>query len=283
MGANHIGEIRTLCNIARPDYGIITNIGNAHLEGFGSFEGVVKSKTELYEFLKKVNGVAIYDDKNPLLSEKIYKLVNRAVPYSDPTGVQLVVKLASTEMNLAVEVSYQHKTYLIQTNLFGIYNIENVKAAIATGLFLGVEMEDIAAAIGEYQPGNNRSQVKKTETNTLICDSYNANPTSMRLAIKSFSEIPEPKKLIILGDMLELGERSEQEHIAILEILKSFDHCDVILVGNIFNKISGGYGFKSFHDVEKLRTYLKEKPVQGSCVLIKGSRRMTLEKVYDLL
>jgi UDP-N-acetylmuramoyl-tripeptide--D-alanyl-D-alanine ligase len=283
MGANHIGEIRTLCNIARPDYGIITNIGHAHLEGFGSFEGVVKAKSELYEFLKKVNGVAIYNDNNPLLREKIYKLVNRAVPYSDPTGVPLTVKALPSEMNLAVEVLYQHRSWRIETGLFGIYNLENVRAAIAAGLFLGAGMDDIAQAIGSYQPGNNRSQVRKTESNTLICDSYNANPTSMMLAIKSFSEIREAKKVIILGDMLELGEKSEEEHTMVLDALKSTDNSDVMLVGSMFSKISGGYGFKSFQDVGSLREYLRKQPVTGSYVLVKGSRRMTLEKVYDLL
>lgn len=196
MGANHLGEIRTLCNIARPDYGIITNVGTAHLEGFGSFEGVVKAKTELYEYLRKVNGIALYNDKDPVLTEKIYKLVNRAVPYSDPTGIALSVEALSSEMNLIVKVSYQHGTYSINTSLFGIYNLENIKAAIATGLFLGIGMDQIAEAISEYHPGNNRSQIKTTANNTVICDSYNANPVSMMLAIKSFSGIKEPKKSV---------------------------------------------------------------------------------------
>ena len=283
MGANHIGEIRTLCNIARPDIGIITNIGTAHLEGFGSFEGVVKAKSELYEFLKKVNGIAIYDDKNPLLTEKIYKLVNRAVPYSDPTGVMLSVEPAESEMNLGVRVTYHHQTHFIQTNLFGIYNLENVKAAIATGLFLGAGIDEIKDAVSNYQPGNNRSQLKKTDNNSLICDSYNANPTSMMLAIKSFAGIKNPNKVIILGDMLELGEKSEEEHAGILNILKCAAPCEVILVGNMFSKVSAGSDIKSFRDVEKLRSHLSENPIRGSYILIKGSRKMTLEKIYDLL
>lgn len=283
MGANHIGEIRTLCNIARPDYGIITNIGNAHLEGFGSLDGVIKGKTELYEFLKKVNGIAIYNDKNPILTEKIYRLVNRAVPYSDPTGIPLIVEALASEMNLAVKIIYQHKTLTVQTNLFGIYNLENIKAAVATGLFLGAGIEEIAEAITSYQPGNNRSQIKKTGSNTLICDSYNANPTSMILALKSFSEISDPRKVVILGDMLELGERSEEEHTGILDTLRTFDHCEVILVGQIFSKVSSGSDYKTFQDVEKLMVFLREQPVKGSYILIKGSRRMTLEKIYDLL
>jgi UDP-N-acetylmuramoyl-tripeptide--D-alanyl-D-alanine ligase len=283
MGANHLGEIRSLCNIARPDYGIITNVGTAHLEGFGSFEGVLKAKTELYEHLRKLNGIAIYDDNNPLLTEKIYKLVNRGVPYSNPTGVELAVEALPSEMNLAVRVKYQHRTYDIQTGLFGAYNLENIKAAIATGLFLGVEMDDISEAIGKYQPGNNRSQIKTTPNNTLVCDSYNANPTSMMLSLRSFFELKTSRKVLILGDMLELGEKSEEEHLKLLEAIKSLNPEKVFLVGSTFQKVSAGSGFKSFHDVEKLREYLKSETVKGSLILIKGSRGMTLEKVYDLL
>jgi UDP-N-acetylmuramoyl-tripeptide--D-alanyl-D-alanine ligase len=283
MGANHLGEIRALCNVARPDYGIITNVGTAHLEGFGSLEGVLKAKTELYEHLRKVNGIAIYDDQNPLLTEKIYKIVNRGVPYSNPTGVELVVEALSSEMNLAVRVKYEHKTYDIQTGLFGAYNLGNIKAAIATGLFLGVEMEDIAEAVGKYQPGNNRSQVKTTPNNTLVCDAYNANPTSMTAAINSFFELKTSKKILILGDMLELGDKSEEEHLKLLEALKSLKPEKVFLVGSTFQKISAGTDIKSFHDVEKLREYLKTAPLKGSLILIKGSRGMTLEKIYDLL
>jgi UDP-N-acetylmuramoyl-tripeptide--D-alanyl-D-alanine ligase len=284
MGADHLGEIRTLCNVARPDYGIITNVGTAHLEGFGSFEGILKAKTELYEHLRKVNGIAIYNDKNPLLTEKIYKLVNRGVPYSNPTGVDLVIEALPSEMNLAVRVKYQHKTFDIQTGLFGSYNLENIKAATATGLFLGVEMDDIAEAIAKYQPGNNRSQIKTTpQNNTLVCDSYNANPTSMLLALKSFAELKATKKVIILGDMLELGDRSEEEHLKLLNELQAINSEKVFLVGNTFQNISAGTGFKSFQYVGDLRRYLKAEPINGSFILIKGSRGMTLEKVYDLL
>ena len=283
MGANHLGEIRTLCNIARPDYGIITNIGTAHIEGFGSFEGVLKAKTELFEHLRKVNGIALYNDKNPLLTERIYKLVNRGVPYSNPTGVELIVEALPSEMNLAVRVKFQHRTHDIQTGLFGAYNLENIHAAIATGLFLGVEMDDIEEAIGKYQPGNNRSQVKTTPNNTLVCDSYNANPTSMILAVRAFSELKTNRKILILGDMLELGEKSEEEHIKLLSEVKSLKPEKVFLVGSAFHKASEGFGFNSFQDLGSLREYLKAEPVKGSIILIKGSRKMALEKIYDLL
>jgi UDP-N-acetylmuramoyl-tripeptide--D-alanyl-D-alanine ligase len=283
MGANHIGEIRTLCLIAKPDYGIITNVGSAHIEGFGSFEGVVKAKTELYEYLKKVNGIALYNDKNQILTEKIFKFVNRAVPYSDPTGTDLLVEQVPSEINLKLTAEYQHKIYTINTNLFGSYNIENVKAAIATGLFMGVKMVDIVDAVENYFPGNNRSQIKVTSRNTVICDSYNANPRSMAKALESFAELKAEKKLIILGDMLELGEKSNDEHLNILRNLMESGITDVFLVGSVFSANAKEFGFKSFSNVSALKDFLVSKPVKGKFILVKGSRAIGLERIYDLL
>jgi UDP-N-acetylmuramoyl-tripeptide--D-alanyl-D-alanine ligase len=283
MGASHIGEIRTLCLIAKPDYGIITNIGNAHIEGFGSLEGVVKAKTELYEHLRKINGIALYNDKDPLLSEKIFKIINRAVPFSDPTGTDLIVELISSDLNLEISVNYLHQTYKVKTNLFGSYNLENVRAAIATGLFLEVSMTDIVNAVEKYSPANNRSQVKKTKNNTLICDSYNANPSSMTVAIKSFSGINSGHKVVILGDMLELGDKSDDEHLKILSLLKENNPENVFLVGPVFQKVSADSGYKSFVNSDALVEFLKTEPLAGKTILIKGSRGMRLEKIYDLL
>jgi len=283
MGANHIGEIRTLCLIAKPDYGIITNIGTAHIEGFGSFEGVVKAKIELYEHLRKVNGIALYNDRDPILSEKIFKLVNRAVPFSDPTGVKLAVNTEPSAMNLTLTANFKHKTYKIRTHLFGNYNIENIRAAIATGLFFGVDMKDITAAVRKYEPENNRSQVTVTKNNTLICDSYNANPSSMKMAIESFSSIKAEKKVCILGDMLELGDKSEEEHIKIHKVLNDNNLRNVFLTGPVFSKVSSGFRFKIFRDVNRLKEFLKTKPLKGNHILIKGSRGMALEQIYELL
>lgn len=283
MGASHIGEIRTLCLIAKPDYGIITNIGTSHIEGFGSGDGVIKAKTELYEYLRKVNGIALYNDKDPLLTEKIFKIINRAVPFSDPTGIDLLVEQVPSDLNLKISVTYHHHTYNMDTNLFGNYNLENIKTAIATGLFLEVEINDIVDAVEKYKPANNRSQIKITKSNTLICDSYNANPTSMYLAMKSFSEIKAERKIIILGDMLELGEKSEEEHIKVLNELQSNIIEKVFLVGPVFKKISSKSGFKAFDNVDELIDFLKHEPVKGNTILIKGSRGIRLEKVYDLL
>ena len=283
MGASHIGEIRTLCLIAKPDYGIITNIGTAHIEGFGSVEGVVKAKTELYEYLRKVNAVALYNDKDKLLTEKIFKIINRAVPYSDPTGIELLVEQVPSDLNLKISVIYLHHTYNINTSLFGSYNLENVKAAIAAGLFLGVEINEIIDAVQKYQPANNRSQIKTTKNNTLICDSYNANPTSMSLAIGSFSAIEADSKTVILGDMLELGDKSDEEHNKILNLLRSVNIEKILLVGSVFQRISSKSGFKTFKNVDRLIDFLRSEPVKGNTILVKGSRGIRLEKIYDLL
>jgi len=283
MGASHIGEIRTLCLIAKPEYGIVTNVGSAHIEGFGSFDGVLKAKTELYEYLRKVNGIAIYNDKDHVLSERIFKIVNRAVPYSEPTGIDLNVVPAGSDLNLSVKVSYHLKTSVIETSLFGLCNVENIKASIAAGLFLGVEMEDIIDAIRNYQPGNNRSQIKKTGNNTLICESYNANPASMTSALDSFALVNSDKKMCILGDMLELGDKSGDEHRKILEVLKKNKLENVLLAGSEFSKAAVHTGFKTFPDVRKLEEFLRSEQIKGYTILIKGSRGMTMEKVYDAL
>lgn len=283
MGASHVGEIRTLCLIARPDYGIITNIGTAHIEGFGSHDGVVKAKSELYEHIRKINGIVIYNDHDPLLKEKVYKMVNRAVPYSDPTGSELVVIPEEHDMKLSLTVKFAHETYHFDTNLYGSYNVDNIKAAMAAGLFLGVEMKDIAEVISQYNPGNNRSQIRVTGSNTVICDSYNANPSSMKLAIESFAKSASPKKMCILGDMLELGEKSEEEHRKIVSLLEESGISEALLVGQSFSKASENSGFRSFNGIDTLKQYLVSAPPKGYTILVKGSRGIALERVYELL
>jgi len=283
MGASHVGEIRTLCLIAKPDYGIITNVSPAHIEGFGTLEAVWKAKTELFEYLRKVNGIALYNDKDSVLTEKIFKLVNRAVPFSDPIGIELAVIPEPSDLTLKLTVKYYNRQYKINTRLFGNYNTENIKAAIATGLFFGVDIEDIVEAVERYDPGSNRSQIIKTKNNTLVCDSYNANPLSMKLAIESFAHIPAENKTCILGDMLELGNKSEEEHKKIHKVLSDNNLRNVILTGPVFSKVSAGFRFRTFPNVTKLKEFLKSKPIKGHHILIKGSRGMALEQVYDLL
>ncbi len=283
MGANHIGEIKNLCNIAMPDYGMITNVGTAHIEGFGSAEGVLKAKTELYEYLRKTNGVAFYNDKDTVLTERILTIGTRAIPFSNPGGIELKFEQLSSELNLKVRVYCQQRIFDISTLLFGSYNLENIRAAIASGISLGVDIEKAVEAVESYRPGNNRSEVKDTGRNILVCDSYNANPTSMLHAIGSFSELKGRDKVLILGDMLELGEKSDEEHLRILDLVKSLDFNKVYFVGPGFQKAAKGTGYMSFPDIEAISAYIRENAVENKLVLIKGSRRMTLEKLYGLL
>ena len=283
MGASHIGEIRLHCNIARPDYGIITNIGAAHIEGFGSFEGVIRAKTELYEYLQRTNGTVIYNDSNPLLTEKISEIAIKAIPYNCSDGTGLNVESLESSLFLKVRAIYKNREYVISTNLFGCHNIENIKAAIAVGLVFNIQIEEIISAIEEYKPENNRSQVKTTNKNILICDSYNANPTSMIMAIRSFSNLTGNKKAVILGDMLELGENSEQEHFKILQKINYIKPENVFLVGQIFGRIATNSGYTLFEDVKILRDYLIDKELKDFTILIKGSRGIGLEKLYDVL
>lgn len=283
MGANHTGEIRNLCQIAKPDFGIITNIGTAHIEGFGSFEGVVKAKTELFDYLKKVNGVALYNDKDQLLSEKIFKYVVRAVPFSDPTGIPLVIEQEETGTKLVLKVIYNHEALKLETELFGNYNYWNVKAAIASGLFFEVPLKDAINAVESYKPANNRSQVRITGKNKVICDSYNANPSSMHSALESFRALPDTNKMVILGDMLELGERSEDEHRKIIDELKSAGNIKAMLAGKNFSKVNNDKHFLTFADTAAISDYLRNNPVEGYTILVKGSRGVGLERIYDLL
>lgn len=283
MGANHIGEIRNLCQIAKPDFGIITNIGTAHIEGFGSFEGVVRAKTELFEYLKKVNGVALYNDKDQLLSEKIFKYVVRAIPFTDPTGIPLVIEQEEAGTKLVLKVTYNHVTHKLTSELFGNYNYWNIKAAIASGLFFEIPLNDAINAIEGYKPANNRSQVRITGKNKVVCDSYNANPSSMHSALESFRALPDKNKMAILGDMLELGERSEDEHRKIIDELNTAGNIKALLAGGIFSKVNNLNRFLTFADTAALSEYLKNNPVEGYTILVKGSRGVGLEKIYDLL
>jgi len=283
MGASHIGEIKANCNIVRPDSGIITNIGIAHLEGFGSFEGIIRAKTELYEYLQKTNGLALYNDLNPLLAEKVSDTAVIAVPYSCPVGIDLNIEAQESDIFLKLKAVYDENEYTINTNLFGHYNIENIKAAIVTGLLFDIPMEEIISAIEEYNPENNRSQVKNTGKNVIICDSYNANPSSMTTALRSFSKLKGDKKAVILGDMLELSEESEEKHFKVLREIGYMNPENVFLVGQIFGNVAANSGYTLFKDVKNLHDYLIEKELKDFTILIKGSRGIGLEKLYDVL
>lgn len=290
MGANHIGEIISLCEIAQPDYGLITNIGKAHIGEFGSFENIVKAKTELYRFIKKNKGKVFVNAENDLLMAQAETL--EKITYAPSVrGGKYFSSVAFLEASPFLKVKHEDK--VIATHLIGKYNFENISAAICVGEYFGVAGRQIKEAIEGYVSSDNRSQIIQTKTNTIILDAYNANPTSMRAAIENFSEMSaraEENKWLILGDMLELGKYEMEEHQNILQLLKERKIQNVILVGErFFNAISeSSVSFpqlslykNSAQLCEKLKS---DSPIKNlSLILLKGSRGMALEKAVKYL
>jgi len=284
MGANHQGEINELSEIADPDFGIITNIGKAHLEGFGGIEGVKKGKSELYKYIAKKKGKIFLHGDDDVLQE--LSKDNDKITYGTKKLYDVVGKIKSEaeKVQFAWRTRYTapelQKAEFIPTNIVGIYNYYNLLCAACVGNYFKVEEKDINDALSNYEPSNNRSQLYKTENNTLILDYYNANPTSMRAAIENFANIQAEQKMLILGDMLELGEESIQEHEAIIALLKEKNLIDHLLVGPIFHSIQKE---KSFVDSDKAHEYLQSHPSKDKTILIKGSRGIKLEKVLPVL
>ena len=286
MGANHAGEIALLSEIADPSYGIITNIGKAHLEGFLSLDGVKAAKSELYKYLAGKPGTAIiYNVDDPVIKELLPGTPMRHISYGSSKGADIRGKLLDGANNFLYLEWHagRDEDFSIETNLIGNYNFPNVMAAIATGTELGVEPEKVVSAISTYNPSNNRSQLMVTGNNRLIVDCYNANPASMGLAIGNFMNMQMPgKKLMILGDMFELGDYSDEEHLNLLESLSGID-CETILVGSCFHKHAQEYGFRSFPDVDTMAGWLSMNPVYGRQILLKASRGVRLEKLLPYL
>ena len=277
MGANHINEIEFLCGIAEPDYGVITNVGKAHLEGFGSIEGVLKAKTELYQYLATKNAPVFVKDNDYKLIDKIpdecriirfgeLKNSNHIVQYN---GAQPFVKVLLNEIQ-------------IKSQLIGDYNFDNIALSIAVGMEFGVESIDIKEGIESYVSSNNRSQIKKTNTNTILLDAYNSNPMSLKKAIQNLENIKHKNKIMILGDMFELGEQTTIEHKKIIDQCLKSGVSNVFLVGKIFNAINNT-NYTSFDNILDLITLLKTQSIEDAFVLIKGSRGMKLEQVVDYL
>jgi UDP-N-acetylmuramoyl-tripeptide--D-alanyl-D-alanine ligase len=281
MGANHPYEIGDLCTIADPDFGMITNIGLAHLEGFGSFEIIKKTKAELYEHLKRKGGTIFYNNDNPILQELIGDY-SRKVSFgrinADFTGEPV-----SSPPFVHAKVNFSKGALYLNTQLTGHYNFENLMAAACIGNYFQVEPLKIQAAIKNYQPQNNRSQLIEKNGLQIIMDAYNANPTSMQASIESFvSMFPSPR-FLILGDMLELGDQSLQEHISILEQTKKHPFETVFLVGPVFKEAAQNSSYFTFSDVSVLCSHLNQNPIKKGSLLIKGSRGIQLEKVLDWL
>ena len=327
MGANHPGEIRDLANIALPDYGLITNVGYAHLEGFGSFEGVVRTKGELFDFVQKADGKIFInrDDENLTgIAEGLEQITYGITPVfegsveerdniNNNTNANEKAPFVSGKilgrhpfLSLAWQQQDGATQHSVQTHLVGDYNLWNVLAAIAIGVYFDIAPEQINDAIENYEPSNNRSQLMRTEHNTLVIDAYNANPSSMRAALENFaspseanpespvntqpdSSITKPSintieslpKAIILGDMLELGEKSPELHADILKLAETLDIEKILLCGEQFSAV--GKGHICFPSVEALDDFLKEKPLFGYNILIKGSHGIHLEKIIKRL
>ena len=275
MGANHPKEIEFLCSIAQPDFGIITNIGKAHIEGFGSFEGVVKTKNELYDYIRTKKGKIFLNNDNPLLKELANDL--DYVSYGKDDNADYKASILSSNPYLSILWNNNE----IETNLVGDYNFENVMAAITAGCYFNIEQELIIKALENYTPTNNRSQFIKTEKNEVVMDAYNANPVSMSNSIKNFRNISNDNHLLILGDMKELGNESLYEHQEILNLVKGLGFNNVMLVGSEFNKIESG--FVSFLNVDELISHINNNEIRGKKILIKGSHSIHLEKLINLL
>jgi UDP-N-acetylmuramoyl-tripeptide--D-alanyl-D-alanine ligase len=279
MGANNIGEINTLCNIAQPNLGIITNIGKAHLEGFGSFEGVVSTKNELFNYLKKNNGKVIVNN-----DDKLLKSLSLNIPqftYGN-SKANVTGKIIEHKPSLKIEWNTNNISYDCSSQLYGNYNFSNIMAAITTGIFFDVPSTKINKAIGNYFPKNNRSQKIVTNNNSIIMDAYNANPTSMNGAITSFVNYNFNNPYLILGDMFELGEYAIAEHQTIIDILTNNKVKNAILIGNDFIKTKN-HNFQTFISTKEAMSYLDKNRIKNANILVKGSRGMKLEDLLMVL
>ena len=273
MGANHQKEIQFLSEICQPDYGLITNIGKAHLEGFGGIEGVRKGKTELYEYLSKTNGVIFYHEGDEMLRISLPANTTNIGYNKDKVDV----------INNYPFVAFKYKKAKFQTQLSGSYNLINAIAALTIGSYFNVSLSDMKKGIESYVPENNRSQLKKTDRNLLIMDAYNANPSSMVESIKNFENHPDENKVLILGHMLEMGESSKEEHEQLIELISSYNWKKVILVGEEFYKVNTVKAYDLYPNTEALCARLEEENFEGYTILLKGSRGVALEQCVAYL
>jgi UDP-N-acetylmuramoyl-tripeptide--D-alanyl-D-alanine ligase len=278
MGANHPGEIAFLCNLAKPDHGLITNIGKAHLEGFGSYEGVIQTKNELFEWIKKSNGKLFINEDDELLKQLAagYPAMTYGTNYcADVYGVD-----AYRERYLSVLwQAGGSNNNTIHSQLTGTYNLYNILAAISIGISFGLDAGQIKSGIESYVPDNMRSQWIGTKDNVLFLDAYNANPSSMKAAIENFAKMEGDDKVLLLGAMMELGGESIAEHIAIVDLIDQYHWRAVVLVGGDFKHISHRYLY--FQQALEVKEWLQLQAYLGVKLLVKGSRSMQMEKVLE--
>jgi UDP-N-acetylmuramoyl-tripeptide--D-alanyl-D-alanine ligase len=286
MGANHPGEIGNLCRIAQPGYGLITNIGRAHLEGFGSVIGVIKAKKELYEYLKESNGKVFVNCGDQVLMDMLGNFSGEIIRYGNGEGTICGGNVENTDPFLSINFSSGNqpgKKLNIKTRMLGDFNLENILAALSVGYYFDVDVDKIIQAVEEYIPDMLRSQIMKTKHNTLFVDAYNANPTSMLAAIRNFQKNPGENKMLVIGEMAELGESSRPEHLALLSLLSELNKYQVILIGKSFCNISIPKEFKRFSDVQAAAEWFSSNPVRDATILLKGSRIVGLEKLITYL
>lgn len=282
MGASHPGDIKELAEIAEPDYGIITNVGKAHLEGFGSFEGVIKTKGELYDFMRTRKDSAIFiDHNNPYLNKIAQGLPKITYGIEDDLYVNGHIVDNSPYLTFEWKIGRDGMRHEVKTQLIGEYNFSNALAAATVGRFFGVDPEKIDLALTEYTPQNNRSQLKKTTDNTLIIDAYNANPTSMMASISNFRNMEVEQKMLILGDMRELGKDSADEHQKIVDYLEECGFTEVALVGELF--AATRHSYPTYPDAPTLIAELQKNKPSGRMILIKGSNGIKLSSVVEYL
>lgn len=277
MGANHIGEIADLCKIADPNYGIITSIGKAHLEGFGSIDGVIKTKTELYKSVEESAGTLFVNADSELLMSLSEGKERKT--FGRNSNADIIIE----EIVGSPFASLKWLDQKIESQLVGGYNVDNMAAAIAIGEYFQVGPQQIGEALREYTPENKRSQWLKTDKNEIVLDAYNANPSSMEVALESFKSIKHSNKWIILGDMLELGDESEKEHSNILRKLSGFDKERVLLIGPEYINSNKENSYKTFETTKGANEFILAQPINDALILIKGSRGIAMENLLENL
>jgi len=281
MGASKQGDIKLLCDIANPTLGLITNIGTAHIEGFGSEKNLFLTKKELFDHVIKHNGCIFYNAENKQFRAIDY---DNSIMYSTSNNYQVHGELIKSDFYLKLVIHYNEHSYPIKTNLIGSYNLENILAAFSVGQFFNIDTEKAIQAISNYIPQNNRSQFIETKNNRIISDAYNANPSSMAAAISNFETMAGNSKILILGDMLELGKISYTAHQELINNLNTTAFEKIFLVGKNFSLTKfNNPGIISFKSTNEIKSFLKINPLINKFILLKGSRGMALEKISEVL